>query len=56
MKEGGNPGRIHQTKRRYNVAAVGTNEELLAEEKRLRQEIEMKYGKTPEQLYDERAG
>ena len=38
------------------MATVRTSEELLAEEKRLRQEIERKYGKTPEQLYDERAG
>ena len=37
------------------MATIRTTEELLAEEKRLKEEIERKHGKTPEQLYDERA-
>ncbi|MFC1949569.1 uroporphyrinogen decarboxylase family protein [Chloroflexota bacterium] len=37
------------------MANIRSQEELLEEEKRLREEIEKKHGKTPEQLYEERA-
>ena len=36
------------------MATVGTRMEISQEEKRLRDEIEKKHGKTPEQLYEER--
>lgn len=37
------------------MATIRTTEDLLAEEKRLRQDIEKKHGKSPEQLFEERA-